>query len=1126
MALKKLLIANRGEIAVRIARAAAELGIASVAVHARDDDASLHTRMADECVALDADGPGAYLDARGLVEAACAAGCDAIHPGYGFLSESADFARRVREAGLLFVGPRTEQLELLGDKARSRSLARECGIPLLNGTTGPTSIEEARAFLDRLGHGEAIMVKAIAGGGGRGMRVVHDLEAVDEAWRRCQSEALAAFGSADLYVERFLPLARHIEVQILGDGREVVHLGERECTIQRRNQKLVEIAPSPTLSPSLREKLCEAALRMAGRVGYESLGTFEFLVAEDRHPEPEFAFIEANPRLQVEHTVTEQVLGLDLVAAQLRLAAGESIEALGLSGRTFVPTGHAIQLRINMETMAEDGSSRPSGGTLTAFDLPAGPGVRVDTFGYTGYASNPRYDSLLAKLIVHSPSANYDDVIRRAQRALSEFRIDGITTNVPLLRSLLAHPLFASNQVHTGFLEERLRELLDLTAQPSRERFFSRAPAPAVAARPRSASLQDPLAVFNGSTEPGSQPAPAFDHTSPHGPDGSMALLAPLQGTVVAIEVAPGDTVRQGQTCLVLEAMKMEHVVAVETTGVVRRIDVALGDAVFEGTPLLYLEAGSVDEGFEAEDVEVDLDEIRPDLAEVLERKAAITDAGRPDAVARRRRTGQRTIRENIDDLCDAGSFAEYGGLAIAAQRHRRSLEELRRISPADGMVAGIGTVNAAAFGEEDARCAVLGYDYTVFAGTQGVVNHRKKDRLLGLASRWRIPLVVFAEGGGGRPGDEWPTPAGLDTTTFERLGALSGLVPTIGIVSGRCFAGNAALLGGCDVIIAARNANIGMGGPAMIEGGGLGVFRPEEVGPMSVQVPNGVVDIAVHDEAEAVAVARKYLGYFQGSLAKWDCPDQRLLRHAIPDNRLRAYDIRALIQTLADRGSVLELRPSFGVGMITALIRIEGRPIGLIANNSQHLGGAIDADGGDKAARFIRLCDAFGLPILSLCDTPGMMVGPEVEKTAQVRHVSRMFVAAAKVSVPWFTVVLRKGYGLGALAMAGGSTHASFMALAWPTGEFGPMGLEGGVKLAYRKELQAIEDPAARKAWFDAMVAKAYEENKALSSASFLEFDDLIDPMETRHRLVRGLRCVPSRDIPRGQSPGKVDVW
>jgi acetyl-CoA carboxylase carboxyltransferase component len=518
-----------------------------------------------------------------------------------------------------------------------------------------------------------------------------------------------------------------------------------------------------------------------------------------------------------------------------------------------------------------------------------------------------------------------------------------------------------------------------------------------------------------------------------------------------------------------------------------------------------------------------DGDGIRPELAELRARLQATLDEGRPEAVARRRKTGQRTARENIADLMDAGSFVEYGGLALAAMRQKLSDEELRRASPADGLLAGVGAINGAFCTEEAARALVLAYDYTVFAGTQGGMSHKKLDRMIALAAQWKLPVVLFAEGGGGRPNDtDMPMVAGLDTPGFLGFAALSGLAPRVGIASGRCFAGNAALLGCCDVIIATENSSIGMGGPAMIEGGGLGVCTPEEVGPIGVQSKNGVVDIRVADEAEAVAAAKKYLSYFQGPLASWVCADQTALRDALPERRRRAYKIHPLIEMLCDTGSVLELRREFGIGLVTALVRIEGRPLGLIANNSYHLGGAIDSDASDKGARFLQLCDAFDLPVISLCDTPGFMVGPKAETTALVRHVSRLFVAAASLSVPYFTIILRKGYGLGAQAMSGGHFHAPFFTVAWPTGEFGGMGIEGAVRLGLRKELAAIEDPAEREQLFEAAVAHQYEKGKALSMASYLEIDAVIDPAETRAWILRGLKSVPTRP-PRRRF---IDTW
>ncbi|MBV8959412.1 MAG: biotin carboxylase [Actinobacteria bacterium] len=598
------------------------------------------------------------------------------------------------------------------------------------------------------------------------------------------------------------------------------------------------------------------------------------------------------------------------------------------------------------------------------------------------------------------------------------------------------------------------------------------------------------------------------------------AVESPLQGTVVSVDVGIGDEIHVGQQLLVLESMKMEHVIAAEWSGVVARIPVKAGDTVFPGDPLVLVEEQHVERVAAEASATVDIDHVRDDLAAVVERHGFGMDAARPEAVERRRRTNQRTTRENVDDLVDPGSFVEYGPLAIAAQRRRRPVEDLIRRTPADGMVAGIGTVNGH-------RTIVMSYDYTVLAGTQGLQNHRKKDRLFELAEQLRLPVVFFTEGGGGRPGDtDGMGVSGLDCLAFSFWGALSGLVPLVGINSGYCFAGNAAILGCCDVIIATANSNIGMGGPAMIEGGGLGVYEPNQIGGMDVQVPNGIVDIAVEDEAEAVRVAKQYLSYFQGRSDDWSCADQRLLRSAIPENRLRTYDIRNVIETLADSGSVLELRRQFGLGMVTALIRVEGRPLGLIANNPTHLAGAIDADGADKAARFMQLCDAFDIPILFLADTPGIMVGPETEKTALVRHVSRMFVTGASLTVPFFTIIVRKGYGLGAQAMAGGSFKAPLFCIAWPTGEFGGMGLEGAVKLGYRNELEAVEDPEEREKLFQEMVARMYEHGKALNTATYFEIDDVIDPVDSRRWIVTALESAPTPPPRTGKKRPNIDTW
>ncbi|HEX7761074.1 MAG TPA: carboxyl transferase domain-containing protein [Caulobacteraceae bacterium] len=1088
MAFSSVLIANRGEIAIRIARAAGELGLKTAVLYAADDARALHVKAADQAIALTASGARAYLDIEAVIAAARAAGADAVHPGYGFLSENAAFARACADAGLTFIGPSPDALETFGDKAKARALAAKKGVRVIEGTPGGVGPEELTTFLKSLPKGSALMIKAVSGGGGRGMRVVRKAEEIEAAFAAASREAQAAFGDGSLYGERLIERARHIEVQIAGDRTGVLALGERDCSLQRRHQKIVEIAPAPNLTEALRARLHDAAATLAAAVRYRTVGTIEFLVDAEAG---DFAFIEANARLQVEHTITEEVTGVDLVKTQIQLAAGASLAGLGLT-ETPPAHGYAIQARVNLESLTTEGEAMPSGGLLSAYEPPSGPGVRVDGYGYAGYLTSPNYDSLLAKVIARAPTLS--EAAARTARALAEFRIEGADTNIGLLRAILAQPKVLAGKATTRFIEDHAGALI----------------AAAGAMTGRAFDLETaPLAA---------SPTAAVETI-----DGAHALAAPLQATVGSIDVAEGDLVRAGQAVAILEAMKMEHVVAAEIGGRVARVAAAKGEVLLKGQPILFVIPEEVDDHAGEAEEDIDLDFIRPDLAEALERWRITRDEARPEAVARRRSRNQRTVRENIDDLVDPGTFLEYGAFALAAQRRRHPVDHLMKISPADGLVCGVGQVNGALFGDA-ARCAALAYDFTVLAGTQGGMNHRKTDRLLEIVEQEDLPVVWYAEGGGGRPGDtDGGGASGLATPSFKAFARLAGVVPKIAVVSGRCFAGNASFAGMSEILIVTKGANIGMGGPAMIEGGGLGVFTPEQIGPVALQAANGVVDYVADDEAHATVVAKQALSYFQGSLSTWTAADQRNLRRAVPENRLRVYDVRAVIETLADEGSFLELRREFAPGLITGFVRIEGRPMVLIANDPRHLGGAVDCDGSDKGARAMQIADAYDLPVLSLIDTPGFMVGPDSEAAAAVRKTSRFFINGARLGTPMFSVVLRKAYGLGAQAMAGGSTLAPTFCAAWPTGEFGGMGLEGAVRLGYSKELAAQTDPEAQKALFDKLLGNLYAVGKAINVAAMLEIDAVIDPADTRHWITQGLKTCRPRHAPRRRF---VDAW
>ena len=583
------------------------------------------------------------------------------------------------------------------------------------------------------------------------------------------------------------------------------------------------------------------------------------------------------------------------------------------------------------------------------------------------------------------------------------------------------------------------------------------------------------------------------------------SIVSPMAAVLVSVDVIAGQSVDKNHIIAVIESMKMQTAITASVAGLITDIKVSAGQTIQEGQLICKVVESSQSSNV-LDTQEPISDSVENALDQLNQQLAASLDSGRKKSIDKRHAKGYRTARENLRQLCDEGSFVEYGQLAVAAQRDRMSSEKLKAETAADGVITGLATINAQQFGEQASQVAIIVNDYTVLAGTQGYFHHRKIDRMLDQAKRSYLPVVMYTEGGGGRPGDTDVKIqiAGLDVPTFASWASLSGQVPMIAVNNGYCFAGNAALFGCADIRIATKTSWIGMAGPAMIEGGGLGSFAPTEIGPMDVQAKNGVVDLVADDEAHATALTQQCLGYFQGGSETWQCADQVELRDMMPADRRYVYDVRSVITQIVDSDSFLELSQAYGCAVITGFARIEGRAVGVIANDCRYLGGAVNAEAAEKTAKFITLCDNFDIPIVSLCDSPGFMVGPASEEEAAVRRMAQLFIAGAKLTTPLVTIFLRKGYGLGAMAMAGGSFHNPIYSASWPSGEFGGMGLEGAVRLGYKKELEAVTEGEERDALFNQLVDKMYERGKATEAAAHLEIDAVIDPADTRAVIVR----------------------
>jgi acetyl/propionyl-CoA carboxylase alpha subunit/acetyl-CoA carboxylase carboxyltransferase component len=1100
---KRVLIANRGEIAVRIARAAAGLGVETVSVYAPADALGLHVRATTASRALKAasDPVAAYLDIAALVAAAEAGGCDAMHPGYGFLSESATFACACRDAGLVFIGPNADTLALFGDKTQARSLAQSLGIPVIPGSASLATADDAATAAATLGY--PVMLKAAAGGGGRGMRAVAEPGEMGAAFARCQSEAKAAFGDGAVFLEKLVVRPRHIEVQILADGDGgLIHLYDRDCSVQLRNQKVVEIAPAPELDPALRKRVLSDAVRLARAASYVNAGTVEFLVDPQAG---EHYFIECNPRIQVEHTVTEQVTGVDLVEAQFRIAAGESLEALGLADQAAIPPprGFAVQARIT--------ANGP--GTITGYKEPGGPGVRVDACGYLGLTPPPQFDPMFAKLIGQSNSSHsLASALERTLRALDEFQIQGLPTNLGQLRAILAHPDVRAGDARTTLLAEHPELAAATGAGPA-----------------TSGSLalfeQQAAALGGGRIAPAVAPT-----TSLSVPDGEEGVECPMPGAVIEVSVAPGATVAAGDTLMVVSAMKMETAVTAPCAGVVSAIapdevgaSVASGQIVATIAPRAGAASGPRDYGE---------DSWAPMLAEVGALQAIAHGRFAPGStdpgVVRQRDRGKLTCRERIDLLLDQGSFREVGSLAGFASYDGEG--RVADFTPANH-VGGWGAI-------ERRPAVVCADDFTSRGGHSDGSIGAKSGYLDRLSITMRCPSLRLLDGssGGGSVASMVPAQARSgESAAKESAGAITagrprvsggggsflpghlgssmfaeqlGQVPVVNLLLGSVVGIGAAkaVLGHFSVMVRDIAQLFVAGPPVVSHAMGYDITK-EDLGDWRIHCRNGSVDNLAETEEEAMAQARRFLSYLPTSvyeappIAPQSASDpagrrEEELFTIVPRKRTTTFDMRRAIRLMADKGSFFEIGPLWGTDQITGFVRFNGYPLGVIASDSRHAnGGALTADGCDKLKRHLDVCDLFHIPVLNLVDNPGFAVGVEHEMAGTIRKGGEWMIAFAQTQVPIFTVIMRRSFGVAGNNYATPRSDVS-PRVVWPAADAGGIPPEGGIEAAYKRQLAEAADPAALRAEINARIESA---RGPVGPLNRFQMEEMIDPRDTR---------------------------
>jgi len=1094
--LKRVLIANRGEIGIRIARAAADLGMESVAVFAPADALSLHTRIATraEQIGSAPNSVAAYLDMDSLIAVARKTNCDCVHPGYGFLSESAEFARRCTASGLRFIGPSPATLEIFGDKTRARRLAQSLNIPVVPGSARILeSLEDALSVAVDLGY--PVMLKAVAGGGGRGMRRVDAAAQMEQAFSRCEGEARAAFGDGALFIEKLIEHPRHIEVQILADGRgDVVHLYERDCSLQLRHQKVIEIAPAPHLDRAVRDGLLKHAVTLARAAEYANAGTIEFLLASETG---EHFFIEGNPRIQVEHTVTEEITGIDLVQAQLRIGAGETLDQLGIPGQGSVPEprGFAVEARVV--------ATGP--GRFNAYREPSGAGIRVDSSAYAGYAVAAEFDPLFAKLICRSGALDVASAFDKLSRAIDEFHIAGVPNNLAALKAIAGHPDVRAGKVRTTFLQEH-RELHvadSIHSSATLKLLDAQLSLPKPAAAPVDSDRRRDIALV----------------------EGEMVVECPISGTIVSMTVAPGAVVGAGEVLFIISAMKMETAVTSPCAGTIGKVaELTSGSAVVAGERLVSIMPSGEAQAYQA------AESWAPVLAQVQRLKNIAQSRFAPDTqdpgVLRQRSRGKLTVYERIQLLLDPGTFREVGSIAGFATYDMDG--NIADFTPANH-VGGWGTIDGR-------RAVVCADDFTSRGGHSDGAIGTKSRYLDQLSIDFHCPSIRLLDGssGGGSVASMVPQQQKEgESSAQESRGAITAGRPRVAGTGGSFLPGHLGsemyaeqlatvpvvnVLLGSVVGIGAAKAVLGhfsvmvrdiaqlfvAGPPVVAHAMGYDISK-EDLGDWRVHCRNGSVDNLAETEEEAMAVICRFLSFLPSSvyevaprIASDDPPGRRAeeLLTIVPRKRNLTFDMRRAIRLMVDRDTFFEIGPMWGTDQIVGFARFAGYPLGILASDSRHAnGGALTADGCEKLKRHIDLCDLFHLPILNLNDNPGFAVGLEHEIAGTIRKGGEWMIAFAQAKVPIFTVIMRRSFGVAGNNFATPKAAASAR-VVWPAADVGGIPPEGGIEAAYKRQLAEASDPRALRAEIEARIESA---RGPLGPLNRFQMEEMIDPRDTR---------------------------